>query len=89
MRGIPREAEIVDAVFGAVGLPVIHHIPRSEWVQKAENMRHTVVQAFADSDQAEEYRELSRKLRENSATHTLSREILSTREIFAIANRFS
>jgi len=89
MRGIPHEAEIVDAVFGAVGLPVIHHIPRSEWVQKAENMRHTVVQAFADSDQAEEYRELSRKLRENSATHTLSREILSTREIFAIANRYS
>jgi nitrogenase iron protein NifH len=89
MRGIPHEAEIVEAVFGAVGLPVIHHIPRSEWVQKAENLRTTVVQTFMDSDQAREYMELARKLRENAARHSLTREILSTREILAIVTRYA
>lgn len=89
MRGIPNEEEIVEAFFGAVGLPVIHHIPRSEWVQKAENVRTTVVHTFVDSEQANHYRELARKLRENTERHTLSRDILSMKEILAIVNQYA
>ncbi|MBI3180942.1 MAG: hypothetical protein HYZ28_02230 [Myxococcales bacterium] len=89
MRGIPKEAEIVEAVFGAVGLPVVHHVPRSEWVQKAENARATVVQAFPASDQARQYLDLARKLQEKTSRHSLTREVLSTREILAIVNRYA
>ncbi len=89
MRGLPNEPEIVEMAFGMVGLPVIHHVPRSELVQTAENLRTTVVESFPDSEQAKHYVELARKLRENTQRHSLSREILSSREIMAIVNKHS
>ena len=70
-----------------VGVPVVHHIPRCEMVQTAENLRTTVVESFPDSEQAKHYMELARKLRENSQRHKLTREILSNREIMAVVSR--
>jgi nitrogenase iron protein NifH len=87
MRGVPHEPEIVEQVFQAVGIPVIHHVPRSEAVQTAENLRTTVVESFPGSEQANHYVELARKLRENTRRYRLTREILSGREIAAIVNK--
>ncbi|MFQ5849936.1 MAG: ArsA-related P-loop ATPase [Candidatus Binatia bacterium] len=88
MRGLPNEDAIVKEAFGAVGIPVIHHIPRSELVQTAENLRTTVVEAFPESDQAKHYMELARKMRQNSQRHALTRDVLSSREIMAIVNKY-
>ena len=87
MRGVPNEEAIVEEAFGAVGIPVIHHIPRSELVQMAENLRTTVVESFPESDQAKRYIELAEKLLNNSQRYSLTRDILSSREIVAITNK--
>ncbi len=89
MRGVANEEAIVEEAFAAVGIPVIHHIPRSELVQTAENLRTTVVESFPESEQARHYVELARKIRENKQHYSLSREILSNREIVAIVNKYS
>lgn len=64
-RGIRNEEEIVEEFAEMVKTKIIHHIPRSEYVQKAEVMGKTVIEAFPDSPQAEHYRKLARKIREN------------------------
>jgi nitrogenase iron protein NifH len=87
MRGVPNEKEIVEEAFGAVGLPVIHHVPRSSTVQEAENLKKTVIFAFPESEQAKHFMELAEKIRDNEFTHPLKREILSKAEIQAIANK--
>ena len=88
MRGVPNEEAIVEEAFRMVGIPVVHHIPRSELVQTAENLRTTVVESFPDSEQAKHYVELARKLRENTKRHSLTRDILSSREIMAVVNKY-
>jgi nitrogenase subunit NifH len=57
-------------------------------VQTAENLRTTVVESFPDSEQAKHYVELARKLRENTKRHSLTRDILSSREIMAVVNKY-
>ena len=88
MRGVPNEELIVEEAFRMVGVPVIHHIPRSALVQTAENLRTTVVESFPDSDQAKHYMELARKLVTNKERYSLTREILSGREVTAIVNKY-
>lgn len=89
MRGVANEEAIVEEAFKMVGIPVIYHIPRDETVQKAENMRTTVVEAFPESSQAGHYQELARKVRDNKQRYSLTREILSNREIIDIVNRYA
>jgi len=89
MRGVQNEQKIVEEVFGAVGLTVTHHIPRSELVQQAENLRTTIVEVFPDSEQAGHYMELARNIQDNTELHSLTREILSLREIRDIVNKYS
>jgi nitrogenase iron protein NifH len=89
MRGVANEEAIVEEAFQMVGVPVIHHVPRDETVQKAENMRTTVVEAFPESSQAKHYMELAKKLRENKQRYQLTREILSNREVLDIVNKYA
>lgn len=89
MRGVANEEAIVEEAFRMVGVPVIHHVPRDETVQKAENMRTTVVEAFPESTQANHYAELAKKLRDNKQRYSLTREILSNREVIDIVNRYA
>ena len=89
MRGVANEEAIVEEAFKLVGIPVIHHIPRDETVQKAENMRTTVVEAFPDSAQAKHYMDLAKKVRDNKERYSLTREILSNREIIDIVNKYT
>jgi len=67
-RKVPNEMEIVEEFASLLGVPVIHHIPRSSLVQDAEAQGKTVIELFADSDQAQVYRELARKILENDKT---------------------
>lgn len=68
MRGIENEERIVEEVAERMGVPVIAHIPRSPLVQEAEMEAKTVVEAFPDSEQAEVYRTLARRVLDNRAT---------------------
>src|SRR3990172_1354671 len=89
MRGVPHEQEIVNDVFGAIDVPVIHHIPRDRLVQDAENLKRTVVQVFPESDQAREFRELAKKILENKAQiKELKRPILNSKEIKKIIGKY-
>lgn len=87
-RGVPDEERIVEEVFGAVGLPVVHHVERSELVQKAENLKSTVVQAFPESPQAKNFVELAKKILGNEKTYQLSRPALSKVEVLEIVDRY-
>jgi nitrogenase iron protein NifH len=64
-RMISHETEIVEAYAERVGVPVIAHVPRSTKVQEAEAEGKTVMEAFPDSDQANVYRDLAKKVLEN------------------------
>ncbi|MBA7496359.1 Nitrogenase iron protein 1 [subsurface metagenome] len=64
-RNVPHEKEIVEEFGRRVGVPVMEHVPRSLKVQEAEAMGKTVLEAFPDSDQAEVYRGLAKKMLEN------------------------
>ena len=64
-RNVPHEVEIVETFAEKVGVPVIEHVPRSLKVQEAEAMGKTVIEAFPDSEQAEVYRGLAKKVLEN------------------------
>ena len=48
-----------------LGTQLIHFVPRDNIVQHAELRRQTVIQYAPDSKQANEYRELARKIHEN------------------------
>lgn len=69
MRGVPNEKVIVEDFAKLVGVPVIHHIPRDRVVQQAEFMGKTVMEAFPESNQANEYRALARKILNNTGRY--------------------
>jgi nitrogenase iron protein NifH len=90
MRGVPHEKEIVEEVFGIIGVPVIHHIPRDRLVQEAENLKRTVVQVFPESDQSKKYRELGRNILENKTQlKKLKNPILHSKEIKKIIGKYN
>jgi nitrogenase iron protein NifH len=64
-RGVPYEKEIVDAFARKIGVPVVEHVPRSSKVQEAESRGKTVIEAFPDSEQANVYKRLAKKVLEN------------------------
>ena len=68
-RLVTHETEIVEAFASQVGVPILEHIPRSLKVQEAEIQCQTVIEAFPESDQAEVYRRLARKVLDNKYIH--------------------
>ncbi|MHC1566957.1 MAG: nucleotide-binding protein [Candidatus Syntropharchaeia archaeon] len=65
MKGIPGEKEITEEFAERIGIPLIEHIPRSEYVQKAESMGKTVIEAFPHSELARIYRRLAKEIMKN------------------------
>ena len=61
-RGIEDEDALIDGVAEEMGTEVIHRIPRSPAVQRCESMNTTVVGGEPDSEMAEQYRVLAKKL---------------------------
>lgn len=65
-RQTDLELELADAMAKKLGTKLIHFLPRDNIVQHAELRRMTVIEYAPQSQQAEEYRQLARKIHENS-----------------------
>jgi len=66
-RNIEKEYELVSTLAGQVESEIIGIISRSSYVQRAEEQNRTVVEAFPDSDMAQEYMKLAKKVLEVSS----------------------
>ena len=64
-RKVDKEREFIEEFAAAIGTQMIHFVPRDNVVQKAEFNRKTVIEFAPDSDQAQEYGELARKIIHN------------------------
>ena len=64
-RNCDREAEMIEEFARRLGTKMIHFVPRDNDVQRAEINRKTVIDWNPDCPQANEYRELARKIDEN------------------------
>ncbi|AEE16650.1 AAA family ATPase [Treponema brennaborense] len=61
-RNVENEREIVERALLEIGGSIVSEIPRSGTVQEAELQGKTVIEACPDSEQAERYRELARRI---------------------------
>ncbi len=64
-RNTDREADLIEALAKRLGTQMIHFVPRDNQVQRAELRRMTVIEYSPEHGQANEYRELARKISEN------------------------
>jgi nitrogenase iron protein NifH len=64
-RETDREDELIEALAARLGTQMIHFVPRDNVVQRAEIRRMTVIEYDPKAKQAEEYRQLARKIVEN------------------------
>lgn len=70
-RQTDREYDLADALAKRLNSKLVHFVPRDNIVQHAELRRQTVIEYAPDSQQAAEYRELARKVHENSGKGTV------------------
>ncbi|HEX3021556.1 MAG TPA: nitrogenase iron protein [Lachnospiraceae bacterium] len=61
-RKVDGEAALVEAVAKEIGTQMIHFVPRDNDVQRAEINRKTVIDYSPNVPQADEYRQLARKI---------------------------
>ena len=64
-RNVDRELELLRAFAEELGTQLIHFVPRDNVVQHAEIHKEPVIQYKPKAHQADEYRELARKIEEN------------------------
>ena len=64
-RQTDREYELAESLAKRLGTQLIHFVPRDNIVQHAELLRQTVIEFAPDSKQADEYRQLAKKIHEN------------------------
>ncbi|MCC9608424.1 nitrogenase iron protein [Blastopirellula sp. JC732] len=64
-RNTDREAELIEALAEKLGTHMVHFIPRDNVVQRAEIRRMTVIEYDPKAAQADEYRNLAMKIRDN------------------------
>ncbi len=64
-RNTDREADLITALAERLGTQMIHFVPRDNQVQRAELRRMTVIEYSPEHKQAEEYRQLAKKIDEN------------------------
>jgi nitrogenase iron protein NifH len=64
-RKTDKEAELIEALAERLGTHMIHFVPRDNVVQRAEIRRMTVIEYDPTAAQADQYRELARKIVEN------------------------
>ncbi|WP_406671804.1 nitrogenase iron protein [Raoultella terrigena] len=64
-RNVDGERDFLEEFTAAIGTKMIHFVPRDNIVQKAEFNKKTVTEFDPESNQAQEYRELGRKIIEN------------------------
>lgn len=64
-RKVDNEQEMIEALADRLGTQMIHFVPRDNMVQKAEINRKTVIEYDPTHPQANEYRTLAKKIRDN------------------------
>jgi len=64
-RKVDGEKELMEEFCDRLGTKLIHFIPRDNIVQKAEFNKMTVIEYAPDSNQAQEYKKLGKKIEEN------------------------
>ena len=64
-RNTDREIDLVEALADKLGTQMIHFVPRDNGVQRAELRRMTVIEYDPKAKQADEYRALAKKIKEN------------------------
>lgn len=64
-RNVDREIELLRAFAEELGTQLIHYVPRDNIVQHAEIRKKTVIDFAPESGQADEYRDLAKKIEEN------------------------
>lgn len=64
-RNVDRETELLRAFSEELGTQLIHYVPRDNIVQHAEIRKKTVIDFASESTQADEYRDLAKKIEEN------------------------
>jgi nitrogenase iron protein NifH len=64
-RNVECEVELIEELARRLGTQMIHFVPRSKQVQEAELRRMTVIEYTPDHPQADEYRQLAKKIEEN------------------------
>ncbi len=70
-RQTDRELDLSEALAKRLNTKLIHFVPRDNIVQHAELRKMTVLQYAPESKQANEYRELAKKIHENSGQGTI------------------
>ncbi|WP_199884226.1 nitrogenase iron protein [Massilibacillus massiliensis] len=66
-RNVDREIDLLKAFSQELGTQLIYFVPRDNIVQRAEIRRKTVIEYQPESQQADEYRELAKKIEENDS----------------------
>ncbi len=64
-RMVEKEIELIEELAKRLSTQLIHYIPRDNVVQRAELKKQTVIQYYPDAAQANEYRDLAKKITEN------------------------
>jgi nitrogenase iron protein NifH len=70
-RQTDRELDLAEAMAKRLNTQLIHFVPRANIVQHAELRRQTVIEYAPDSAQAEEYRQLAKKIHANAGKGTI------------------
>lgn len=65
-RKVDNESKMIEAFAHKLGTTMIHFVPRDNMVQRAEIHRQTVIEYEPTHGQASEYRELAKKIDENT-----------------------
>jgi nitrogenase iron protein NifH len=64
-RKVDKELDLLEAFAKELGSQLIHFVPRDNMVQRAEIHKKTVIEFDSTAAQAEEYRQLAKKIDEN------------------------
>ena len=64
-RNVDREIDLLKAFAKELGTQLIHFVPRDNVVQRAEIRKKTVIEFNPEERQADQYRELAKKIEEN------------------------
>ncbi|BAY32941.1 nitrogenase iron protein subunit NifH [Tolypothrix tenuis PCC 7101] len=65
-RNVDGEVELIEALAARLNTQMIHFVPRNNVVQHAELRRMTVIEYAPEHPQAEEYRILAQKIKDNT-----------------------
>lgn len=64
-KNIPDELQTVQKAAAEIGTSIVHYVPRDGLVQRAEALGKTVVEAFPESEMAENFGQLARLIYAN------------------------